>query len=111
LGFTTVRAILGNPRYLGRHVFARQAEAEVLLDPDRPALGHVTRMRWQERWQRQTGRLHAHPAVDDTTWYRAQKLIDSSVSDIELETRHRRGQSQVRPQPLPTRRPHRLRPQ
>jgi site-specific DNA recombinase len=77
--FSAVRAILQNPRYLGRHVFGKQAKAEVLLDPDQPGLGHVTRMRWQDRseWQTATDVTH-EPLVDETRWQRVQQLIESN---------------------------------
>jgi hypothetical protein len=77
--FSAIRAILQNPRYLGRHVFGKQAKAEVLLDPDQPALGHVTRMRWQDRseWLRAADVTH-EALVDDTTWRRVQQLIESN---------------------------------
>lgn len=77
--FSAVRAILQNPRYLGRHVFGKQAKAEVLLDPDQPALGHVTRMRWQDRSEWQTAADVTHERlVDETTWQRVQQLIESN---------------------------------
>ena len=46
---SAVRAILTNPRYLGYHVSGRTKKADVLLDPDAPTLGHVTRQQWQDR--------------------------------------------------------------
>jgi hypothetical protein len=61
-------------------VFGKQAKAEVLVDPDRPGLGHVTRMRWQERseWLSAADATHA-ALVDETTWHRAQQLIESNT--------------------------------
>jgi site-specific DNA recombinase len=77
--FRAVRAILQNRRYLGRHVFGKQAKAEVLLDPDQPALGHVTRMRWQDRSEWLTAATATHKAlVDERTWHRVQQLIESN---------------------------------
>ena len=46
---SAVRAILTNPRYLGHQVSGRTKKKDVLLDPDVPALGHVTRQQWQQR--------------------------------------------------------------
>jgi site-specific DNA recombinase len=43
-----VRAILANPRYTGRQVWNRQRRDEVLLDVDDVALGHVSKMRWND---------------------------------------------------------------
>jgi site-specific DNA recombinase len=78
--FSAVRAILLNPRYLGRYVFGRQARVEVLLDPDQPALGHVTRMRWQDRsqWLNATEFTH-EPLVDEASWHRVQELMESNT--------------------------------
>ena len=44
---TAIRAILTNPTYSGRRVWAKQRRHEELLDVDDVAAGHVTRMRWQ----------------------------------------------------------------
>jgi len=41
-------AILGNPRCTGRQVWNRQRKDEVLLDVADVALGHTTKMRWNE---------------------------------------------------------------
>ena len=46
---SAVRSILANPRYLGYHVSGRTKKADILLDPDVPALGHVTQQQWQDR--------------------------------------------------------------
>ena len=43
-----VRAILANPRYTGRQVWNRQRRDEVLIDVDDVALGHESRMRWND---------------------------------------------------------------
>lgn len=77
--FSAVRAILTNPRYLGRQVYGRQAKAEQLLDPDYPALGHVTRQRWQnsEGWVYSTETTH-QPLVDEIIWSRAQQVLTST---------------------------------
>lgn len=49
---TAVRAILANPRYTGHQVWNRQRKDEVLVDVDDVALGHQTKMRWNntEAW-------------------------------------------------------------
>ena len=43
-----VRAILANPRYTGHQVWNRQRRDEVLLDVEDVALGHVSKMRWND---------------------------------------------------------------
>jgi site-specific DNA recombinase len=44
---SAVRAII-NPRYTGRQVWNKQRKDEVLLDVHDVALGHTTKMRWNE---------------------------------------------------------------
>ncbi len=44
-----IRAILTNPRYTGRQVWNRQRKDEVLIDVHDVALGHTTKMRWNEQ--------------------------------------------------------------
>ena len=46
---SAVRAILRNPRYTGRLVWNRQRRDEELLDVDDVALGHQTKLRWNDR--------------------------------------------------------------
>ena len=45
---SAVRAILKNPRYTGRQVWNRQRRHEVLIDVHDVALGHETKMRWND---------------------------------------------------------------
>lgn len=73
---SAVRAIVSNPRYLGRHVFGRQRRHEQLVDPAQPALGHETRMRWQaaDDWVISDEPTH-EALVDEFTWQRAQLLM------------------------------------
>src|SRR3954465_8828706 len=54
---------LTNPRYTGHQVWNRQRKQEVLLDVEDVALGHETKMRWndQQAWLRSTA--PAHPAI------------------------------------------------
>lgn len=44
-----MRAILGNPRYTGYQVWNRQRRDEVLIDVQDVALGHETKMRWNDQ--------------------------------------------------------------
>lgn len=46
---SAVRAIVLNPRYTGRQVWNRQRRDEILIDVEDVALGHETRMRWNDR--------------------------------------------------------------
>jgi site-specific DNA recombinase len=73
--YSAVAAILDNPRYTGRQVWNRQRKDEVLIDVADVALGHTTKMRWNEAgkwiWSEQT----AHqPLIDMATFEQAQTL-------------------------------------
>ena len=46
---SAIRAIVMNPRYTGRQVWNRQRRDEILIDVEDVALGHETRMRWNDR--------------------------------------------------------------
>lgn len=46
---SAVRTILSNPRYTGRQVWNRQRREEVLVDVEDVALGHDTKLRWNDR--------------------------------------------------------------
>ena len=77
---SAVRAILINPRYLGYHVSGRTKKKDVLLDPDVPALGHVTRQQWQQRNEWVTSTVQAYDAiVEERVWHRVQALVASST--------------------------------
>jgi hypothetical protein len=71
-----VRAILTNPRYTGYQVWNRQRKQDILLDVDDVALGHETRMRWNnaDAWIRSAN--PSHPAIIATdTFDRTQGLL------------------------------------
>jgi DNA invertase Pin-like site-specific DNA recombinase len=77
---SVVRTILANPRYLGHHVSGRTKKVDVLLDPDLPALGHVTRQQWQDRAEWVTATVQSHEAiVDEATWHRVQALTAANT--------------------------------
>jgi site-specific DNA recombinase len=77
---SAVRAILGNPRYVGHHVSGRTKKKDVLLDPDAPALGHVTRQQWQQRDEWVTSTVQAYDAiVEERGWHRVQALVASNT--------------------------------
>jgi site-specific DNA recombinase len=66
---SAVRKILANPRYLGFHVSGRTKKADILLDPDIPSLGHVTRQQWQDPDEWVTASIQTYEAiVDEMTW-------------------------------------------
>jgi site-specific DNA recombinase len=73
---SAVRAILTNPRYLGRQVWGRQPRKEVLLDPNRPADGYNVIQSWApaEGWSKSDALTHT-PLVDEVVWHQAQALL------------------------------------
>jgi site-specific DNA recombinase len=71
-----IRTILTNPRYTGRQVWNRQRKDEVLLDVHDVALGHTTKMRWNDQGKWIYSEEIAHPPIiDDDTFRRAQELL------------------------------------
>jgi site-specific DNA recombinase len=77
---SAVRVILHNPRYTGRQVWARQRKDEDLIDPDDVALGHQTRMRWNEKdaWVWSEHLAH-EPLIDAETFTEVQQVMASHV--------------------------------
>lgn len=73
---SAVRAILSNPRYLGRHVFGRQKREERLVDPNQPALGHATKQCWipADDWVTADEPTHP-PLVGEREWRSAQATM------------------------------------
>jgi site-specific DNA recombinase len=77
---SVVRTILNNPRYRGYHVSGRTKKVDILLDPDTPGLGHVTRQQWQDRSEWVTASSQSYEAiVDDPTWNQVQALIAANT--------------------------------
>lgn len=72
---SAVAAILSNPRYSGYEVWNKQRKDEVLIDVDDVALGHETKLRWNnpEDWIWSTDLAH-EPIIDLETFQRAQQL-------------------------------------
>ncbi|MFN0029302.1 MAG: recombinase family protein [Acidimicrobiales bacterium] len=71
-----VRVILLNPRYTGRQVWNRQRRDEVLIDVEDVALGHESKMRWNDEaawvWSQQP--THT-PLVDLAEFEAAQGVF------------------------------------
>jgi site-specific DNA recombinase len=71
-----IRAILTNPRYTGRQVWKRQRKDEVLLNVHDIALGHTTKMRWNDQDKWIYSEQVVHPLIiDEDTFGRAQDLL------------------------------------
>jgi site-specific DNA recombinase len=73
-----IRAILRNPRYTGRQVWNRQRRDEELIDVDDVALGHQTRLRWNDQADRIWSAEQAHePIIEVELFTRAQQIADA----------------------------------
>jgi site-specific DNA recombinase len=83
--FSSVRAILTNPRYTGRQVWNRQRKEEVLLNVDDVALGHETKLRWNtpDKWIWSERNAH-EPLVTIDNFERAQTMIATGGHRPEL---------------------------
>ena len=76
-----VRAILANPRYTGHQVWNRQRKDEVLLDVDDVALGHTTKLRWNETDKWVWSEHIVHPAIIDREAFdQVQALLGGRAS-------------------------------
>jgi site-specific DNA recombinase len=74
---SAVRAILANPRYTGHQVWNKQRKDEILIDVEDVALGHETKMRWNdtELWVWSEQLVH-EPLVSIETFETAQTMFD-----------------------------------
>lgn len=90
---TAVRVILGNERYLGYEIWNRQRRDEVLIDVHDVALGHETRMRWNEKasWIRSREQTH-EPLISQQQWDAVEAIFAgrqrAPLARIPLEGRH-----------------------
>jgi hypothetical protein len=88
-----VRAILTNPRYTGHQVWNRQRKDEVLIDVENVALGHATKLRWNDRAQWVWSEEIAHPPLIDREAFDqvqdpARRRADASGVRKLRRTRH-----------------------
>jgi len=92
-----VRAILCNPRYTGRQVWNRQRRDEVLLDVDDVALGHETKLRWNDRadWVWSAEQTH-DPLVSVEDFAHAQEQMGAGRNRPAV----RKARGTPRPYPL-----------
>ncbi|GAC1310820.1 MAG: recombinase family protein [Acidimicrobiales bacterium] len=79
---TAIRAILVNPTYTGRRVWAKQRRHEDLLDVNDVAAGHVTRMRWQPASTWIEGNPDHEPLIDESTLAGVAKRFRSPAQTI-----------------------------
>lgn len=88
-GKSAVRAILGNPRYTGRQVWNRQRRDEVLIDVEDVALGHETKMRWNDRSDWVWSAQQTHEAlIDADTFAAAQRVAGAGAHRPTSRKRH-----------------------
>ena len=87
-----VRTILRNPRYTGRQVWNRQRRDESLIDVDDVALGHETKLRWNEtkEWIWSTETTHT-AIIEPETFARAQELADGGAHRAARRTTRRKN--------------------
>jgi site-specific DNA recombinase len=86
--------VLTNPRYTGRQVWNKQRKDEVLVDVDDVALGHETKMRWnnQQAWVWSDEAVQ-EPLVTEAQFRQVEALIagkrhrQSAITTIK-RTRH-----------------------
>ena len=80
-----MRAILTNPRYLGRQVAGRQRRKDKLLDPLDPAAGTTSRQRWQptDVWVRSDAPAWA-AIIDADLWERVNTRITAIPPPTEF---------------------------
>jgi DNA invertase Pin-like site-specific DNA recombinase len=78
-GGSAVRAILTNPRYLGRQVVGRQRRRDELMEPANPAAGTISRQHWQETDQWVTSEEPSWPAIiGRDVWKRVNARITNT---------------------------------
>lgn len=70
-----VRAILQNPRYTGREVWNKQRRDEVLIDVEDVALGHESKMRWNNRGEWVWSDQPTHEALVAVEQFDAAQLV------------------------------------
>jgi site-specific DNA recombinase len=75
---SAIRVIITNPRYTGRQVWNKQRKDEVLIDVRDVALGHTTKMRWNDQtaWV-QSDEISHPPIVSQDTFAQVQQLLIS----------------------------------
>lgn len=86
-----VRAILQNPRYTGHQVWNRQRRDEVLLDVDDVALGHETKMRWNNEDDWVWSQEPTHPSIISLEDFEAVRAVFASAqrsASRKTRTRH-----------------------
>jgi site-specific DNA recombinase len=86
-----VHAILVNPRYTGHQVWNKQRKDEVLIDVEDVALGHTTKLRWNESdsWVWSERIVHP-PVIDRETFHQVQVMVSGRATAPAGHKPHRR---------------------
>jgi site-specific DNA recombinase len=86
-----VRSILINPRYTGHQVWNKQRKDEVLIDVDDVALGHTTKLRWNNPGQwLWSGKIVHPPIIDRQAFDQVQVLVHGRSAKHAQHKPHRR---------------------
>ena len=85
-----VRAILANPRYTGHQVWSKQRKDEVLIDVEDVALGHTTKLRWNEtcKWV-WSEKIVQPPIIDREIFDRVQVMVSGRAAAPARHKPHR----------------------
>jgi site-specific DNA recombinase len=85
-----VRAILANPRYTGYQVWNKQRKDEVFIDVEDLALGHTTKLRWNDKgewvW---SDKIVQPPIIARRHFEQVQALLNGRASDPAKHKPHR----------------------
>jgi hypothetical protein len=86
-----VRSILINPRYTGHQVWNKQRKDEVLIDVEDVALGHTTKLRWNEsgKWVWSEQIVHP-PIIGREIFDQVQTMISGRAAAPAGHKPHRR---------------------
>ena len=88
---TTIATILENPRYTGYEAWGKFRKVEILVDPDDPSWGHLTRLR-RSREPLIRSREQAHEAIVTVEeWVRAQAIRERKAAVGLRSERSRRS--------------------
>jgi site-specific DNA recombinase len=80
-GRLAVRAILINPRFTGHQVWNKQRKDEVLINVEDVALGHTTKLRWNDtgKWL-WSDKIVQPPIIDRDTFDQVQVMVSGRAT-------------------------------
>ena len=86
-----VRSILVNPRYTGHQVWNKQLKDEVLIDVEDVALGHTTKLRWNDtgKWL-WSDKVVQPPIIDRDLFDQVQVMVSGRATMHAAHKPHRR---------------------